>query len=206
MKLIEYKRVFNKYYKDNKLISKQKALGELSKAKQKELLEKGSCKIRNKASIDKSTITSKTLLKSSKTGHSNALKGKNKTQKSNKSRSSKKVVKASCKKADKIVENQEEVARTKSIITMIQKEHRLTAKEKRILNKIRNDYKVFTRHYVYQNEVRLELERKNKQKGFYNFVCYLDDVLPETVDNAILQDYKNQQAQKIATQNSVDEE
>lgn len=205
MKLIEYKRVFNKYYKDNKLISKQKALEELSKAKQKELLEKGSCKIRNKASIDKSTITSKTLLKSSKTGHSNVLKGKNRTTKTEKTKTSKKSTKKTTQKMivkEKNASGREE----KPIITMIQKEHKLTAKEKRILNKVRNDYKVFTRHYVYQNEVRLELERKNKQKGFYNFVCYLDDMLPETIDNAILQDYKNQQAQKITIQNNYSDE
>ena len=124
MKLIEYKRVFNKYYKDNKLISKQKALEELSKAKQKELLEKGSCKIRNKASIDKSTITSKTLLKSSETGHSNVLKGKNRTTKTEKTKTSKKSTKKTTQKMvvkEKNASEREE----KPIITMIQKEHKL---------------------------------------------------------------------------------
>lgn len=205
MRLIEYKRVFNKYYKDNKLISKQKALEELSKAKQKELLEKGSCKIRNKVSTDKSTITSKTLLKSSEIKRSKVLKSKNRTAKTEKTKALNKTTKKTTQKITVKEKNTSE-REEKPIITMIQKEHKLTAKEKRILNKVRNDYKVFTRHYVYQNEVRLELERKNKQKGFYNFVCYLDDMLPETIDNAILQDYKNQQAQKIAIQNNIDEE
>lgn len=205
MKLIEYKRVFNKYYKNDKLISKQKALEELSKAKQKELLEKGTCKTRNKVSIDKSTTTPKTLLKSSEIKRSKVLKSKNRTAKTEKTKTSKKSAKKTTQKIA-VKEKNTDVKEEKPIITMIQKEHKLTAKEKRILNKIRNDYKVFTRHYVYQNEVRLELERKNKQKGFYNFVCYLDDMLPETIDTAILQDYKNQQAQKIAVQNNIDEE
>lgn len=63
----------------------------------------------------------------------------------------------------------------------------------KLLNKYREDYKVG--HTKYKDGIRTELWRKNP-KGFYNFVCYLNDSDQAIIDRAILNDLKEQRAKK----------
>lgn len=68
-------------------------------------------------------------------------------------------------------------------------------KDEKILKSIRDDYKVKNHYYSYQDKHQIELYRYNR-KGFYNFVTILKDDEPETVNKAILDDFRKVQEQK----------
>lgn len=55
-----------------------------------------------------------------------------------------------------------------------------------IYEKNKDNYKI--EQHTYSKEIRIELWRKNKKKGFYNFVKYLDNNDEETIKLEIVKD------------------
>lgn len=98
----------------------------------------------------------------------------------------------SCKIRDK--------SESKAEVTKVSKREqnkldRQQKKDEKTLKSIRDDYKVKNHYYSYHDKHQIELYRYNK-KGFYNFVTILKDNRPETIDKAILDDFRKVQKQK----------
>lgn len=118
MKLITYRIVYGKYYKDSEEISEEQIKKDLPKYKYKELLENEQCKVRAKTNKNENSQLSK--------------------------------------------------------------------KEEKLLEKERNKYKVEYGHY--RTKDTIELWKKNKKYGYYNFLQYLENNKKETIEKAILND------------------
>lgn len=79
--------------------------------------------------------------------------------------------------------------------------------DERLYHKHKDEYKV--EHTKYKNgaEIRIELWRKNKKYGYYNFAAYLQDGSEEEVYQAIIADVKNQeQLNKVKKNKVVDDD
>lgn len=65
----------------------------------------------------------------------------------------------------------------------------MTKRDLKLIEKVRDKYIAVSMSYVHKG-LKYELWKKNP-KGYNNFVCYIDDLSPSTIDNAILNHIKN---------------
>lgn len=189
MKLLTVEKTNGKYLKNGKIISKKKLYEELSKYNIEQLEKNGFCKIRDKSEpkIDKEVKKKQAKQIDLKSEKSQPKITKEKKPKIEKPAITKTEVKE--KKVDKKIEVAKISKREQNKLERQQK------KDEKILKSIRDDYKVKNHYYSYQDKHQIELYRYNK-KGFYNFVTILKDDEPETVDKAILDDFRKVQEQK----------
>ena len=189
MKLLTIEKTNGKYLKNGKIISKKKLYEELSKYNIEQLEKNGSCKIRDKSKpkINKEVKKKQVKQIDLKSEKSQPKITKEKKPKIENPTITKTEVKE--KKVGKIIEVAKISKREQNKLERQQK------KDEKILKSIRDDYKVKNHYYSYQDKHQIELYRYNK-KGFYNFVTILKDDEPETVDKAILDDFRKVQEQK----------
>ncbi len=189
MKLLTIEKTNGKYLKNGEIISKKKLYEELSKYNIEQLEKNGSCKIRDKSKpkINKEVKKKQVKQIDLKSEKSQPKITKEKKLKIEKPTITKTEVKE--KKVDKKIKVAKISKREQNKLERQQK------KDEKILKSIRDDYKVKNQYYSYQNKHQIELYRYNK-KGFYNFVTILEDDEPETVDKAILDDFRKVQEQK----------
>lgn len=199
MKLLTIEKTNRKYFKNGKVISKKKLYEELSKYNIEQLEKNGSCKIRDKS---EPKVTEKVKTKQVKQVDLKSKKPQPKIIKEKKS----------TKKKLSIAENEvkeKKIERTIEVVKISKREQnkleRQQKKDEKILKSIRDDYKVKNHYYSYQDKHQIELYRYNR-KGFYNFVTILKDDEPETVDKAILDDFRKVQEQKPIKKESVDDD
>lgn len=70
-------------------------------------------------------------------------------------------------------------------------EEKAKAQNDKLLAKNKDDYKVDI--CSYKTGEKIELWRKNKKYGYYNFATYLENTNEDTVNNAIIADVKEQE-------------
>ena len=189
MQLLTIEKTNGKYLKNGKIISKKKLYEELSKYNIEQLEKNDSCKIGDKSKPKMNKEVKKKQVKQidSKSEKSQPKITKEKKPKVEKPALTKTEVKE--KKVEKKIEVAKISKREQNKLERQQK------KDEKILKSIRDDYKVKNQYYSYQDKHQIELYRYNR-KGFYNFVTILENDEPETVDKAILDDFRKVQEQK----------
>lgn len=189
MKLLTIEKTNGKYLKNGKVISKKKLYEELSKYNIEQLEKNGSCKIRDKSEPKTAEKVKRKQVKQvdlkSEKSQPKITKEKNPTVK--------KPTITKVKDKEKSIEKKVEVVKISK--REQNKLERQQKKDEKILKSIRDDYKVKNHYYSYQDKHQIELYRYNR-KGFYNFVTILKDDEPETVNKAILDDFRKVQEQK----------
>mgnify|MGYP004628973159 CR=1 FL=1 len=189
MQLLIIEKTNGKYLKNGKIISKKKLYEELSKYNIEQLEKNGFCKIRDKSEPKMNKEVKRNQVKQIglKSEKSQPKTTKEKKLKIEKPTITKTEVKE--KKVEKKIEVAKISKREQNKLERQQK------KDEKILKSIIDDYKVKNHYYSYQDKHQIELYRYNR-KGFYNFVTILENDEPETVNKAILDDFRKVQEQK----------
>ena len=189
MKLLTIEKTNGKYLKNGKIISKKKLYEELSKYNIDQLEKNGFCKIRDKSEPKMNKEVKK---KQFKQIDSKSEKSQRKITEEKKPKIEKPTIAKTEVKEKKVGKKIEVVKISKREQNKLERQQK---KDEKILKSIRDDYKVKNQYYSYQDKHQIELYRYNR-KGFYNFVTILENDEPETVDKAILDDFRKVQEQK----------
>lgn len=170
----------NKYYKEGKHVSKKSVVAELKKYQLDKLLANGKFKVRAQSD---SKSSSKPISKVK------PIKVKTKqtkiSVKEKKTNSSPKIDKATTMTKVEEIQNQPETKRGREV--------KVSKKIQRYIKSERPNYVPQRVYYSHKQRWDYELWKKNIKYGYYNFICKLEDLEEETINQAILEDYERQQ-------------
>lgn len=171
----------NKYYKEGKHVTKKSVIKELKKYQLDKLLLNGKFKVRESSTSDSSP--KEKIKKTSKLKNKSTTKVKEKKEKS-KTSTLKSPKKSKIPNIEEI-QHQSEVKRGREV--------KVPKKIQKYIKSERPNYVPQRVYYSHKQRWDYELWKKNIKYGYYNFICKLEDLEEETINQAILEDYERQQ-------------